>query len=530
MKLNILLPILGLFILLGYNVSAQISPGDLSKAHASLEGVSNCTKCHDIGNKVTRAKCLECHKEIKAKILAHKGFHASAEVGNKDCFVCHNEHHGRNFQIIRFDKKTFDHRKTSFELKGEHSKQTCVACHKPAFIKNPEIRKKAGTFLGLSQNCLNCHADYHQGKLSNKCATCHNFNSFKNATGFDHSTTRFPLLGKHKIVACIDCHKTEIIGGKPVQKFKGLQFANCTACHEDVHLNKFGQNCKQCHSEESFHIVKGMRTFDHDKTDFKLIGKHQQVACKECHKTSLTAPVKHNRCSDCHSDYHKKEFAVNGVSPDCNTCHTDNGFSPTTFTIEKHNLTKFKLEGAHMATSCTACHKKQKDWTFRNIGSKCVDCHKDVHKGFIPEKFYPNQNCLVCHNVTTWKSVTFDHNKTGFKLEGEHAKEVCASCHYQKNENGIKTQRFAGIPKDCSSCHKDSHAGQFAVNGKTDCTRCHGFNFWKDSKFNHNTSRFKIDGQHKDVKCEECHKAVTNEKGKYIQYKFDNISCSKCHA
>jgi len=530
MKLSKLLPVLGIFILLGYNVSAQISPGDLSKAHAGLEGISNCTKCHDVGNKVTREKCLACHKEIKANIAAHKGFHASAEVGNKNCAVCHNDHHGRNFQIIRFDKKNFDHRKTGFELKGEHAKQACVACHKPAFIKNPEIRKKAGTFLGLSQDCLNCHADYHQGKLSNKCATCHNFNTFKNATGFDHSTTHFPLLGKHKNVACIDCHKTEIVDGKPVQKFKGLQFANCTACHKDVHENKFGQNCKQCHTEESFHIIKGMKTFDHDKTDFKLIGKHQQVACKECHKTSLTAPVKHSRCSDCHADYHKKEFAVNGVSPDCNKCHTNSGFSPSTFTIEQHNMTKFKLEGAHLATSCAACHKRQKDWTFRNIGSKCVDCHKDVHKGFIPERFYPNQNCLVCHNVTDWKSVKFDHNKTGFKLEGEHAKAACAACHYRKDENGIRTQRFAGTPRDCSACHKDSHAGQFAMNGKTDCTRCHGFDSWKNSKFDHNTSRFKIDGQHKDVKCEECHKPVTNEKGTYIQYKFDNIACSKCHA
>src|SRR5665647_3163033 len=91
MKLSKLLPVLGIFVLLGYNVSAQISPGDLSKAHAGLEGISNCTKCHDVGNKVTREKCLACHKEIKANIAAHKGFHASAEVGNKDCFVCHNE-------------------------------------------------------------------------------------------------------------------------------------------------------------------------------------------------------------------------------------------------------------------------------------------------------------------------------------------------------------------------------------------------------------------------------------------------------
>ena len=77
---------------------AQFSPGVLSRGHANLEGVENCTKCHSVGNKVVREKCLDCHKEIKASIASKKGFHASSEVGNKDCYICHNEHHGRDFQ------------------------------------------------------------------------------------------------------------------------------------------------------------------------------------------------------------------------------------------------------------------------------------------------------------------------------------------------------------------------------------------------------------------------------------------------
>ncbi len=531
MKLKRLLFLLTCCILCISHTFAQISPGELSKAHASLEGISNCTKCHDVGNKVTRQKCLECHKEIKANIIARKGYHGSAEVRNKDCAGCHSEHHGRDFQLIRFNKKTFDHSKTGFALKGEHAKQECNACHKPAFIKDPAIRKKAGTYLGLSQQCLSCHDDFHQGKMSSKCTDCHGFNSFKNARSFDHSKTRYPLLGKHKDVACKECHKPEIVNGKTREGFKNLAFANCNSCHKDPHENKFGQNCKQCHTEESFHIIKGIKTFDHDKTGFKLIGKHQTVECKACHKTgNMTDPIKHDRCSDCHADYHKKEFAVNGVSPDCNKCHTNNGFTPSTFTIEKHNMTKFKLEGAHMATACTACHKKQKDWTFRNIGSRCVDCHTNVHKGFIPDRFFPNEDCTACHNVKNWKEVTFDHNKTGFKLEGEHAKIACAECHYRKNANGVRVQQFKRLSRECSSCHKDSHAGQFAVNGKTDCTRCHGFDKWENSKFDHNTSRFKLDGAHATVKCEACHKQVTNEKGTYIEYKFDNITCARCHS
>jgi nitrate/TMAO reductase-like tetraheme cytochrome c subunit len=530
MNLNKIISLFVLSIFFGTYANAQISPGELCKAHEHLEGASNCTQCHAFANKVTREKCLDCHKEIQANINANKGYHASSEVKGKNCAACHNDHHGKNFQVIKFNKKTFDHAKAGFVLKGKHAKQECKACHKPEFIKDPKYKKKLTTYLGLSQTCLSCHDDYHQGKLSSKCTECHSFDSWKNAERFDHSKTKFPLLGKHIKVACVDCHKVEIINGKKAQKFTGLNFTNCTPCHKDVHDNKFGQNCKKCHTEESFHFNKSMKAFDHDKTDFKLVGKHKLVDCKQCHKGELTAPIKHNQCQSCHKDYHNGDFTKKGVTPDCDQCHTNDGFIPSTFTIEKHNKTKFKLEDAHLASSCMACHKKDnKNWSFKNMGTKCVDCHKNEHKGFIQEKFYPNEECIACHNAKNWKEIKFDHNKTGFKLEGEHAKTACGECHYGKNELGVRTQKFQNLSQECSSCHKDSHVGQFEVNGKTDCTRCHGFDKWENSKYDHNTSRFKIDGKHIGVKCEECHKPVMNEKGKYIEYKFDDISCARCH-
>jgi hypothetical protein len=522
--------LIGILLLGQHFLFAQISPGDLSKAHSYLEGVSNCTKCHAVGNKVTTEKCLACHADIKNNIEAGKGYHASAEVKGKKCSVCHNEHHGLDFNLINLNKKLFNHNLTGFKLLGEHAKKDCNACHKSQFIKDPKLKKKSFTYLGLTQACLLCHDDYHQGKLSPKCETCHNFNSFKDATGFDHNKTKFPLLGQHKTVKCLDCHKTQIINGKKFQNFSGLKFANCTDCHEDVHKNKFGQNCKLCHTEESFHFNKGMKAFDHDKTSFKLIGKHRLVDCKQCHKGSLTAPLKHTYCKDCHADYHKGDFTKNGIETDCNQCHTNNGFTPSTFTIEKHNQLKFHLDGAHLATDCTSCHKKQNKWTFRNMGNRCVDCHKNEHKGFIEDKFFPNEDCTACHNVTNWKKITFDHNLTGYKLEGSHALIACGDCHYDKNEAGISIQKFKGLSHDCSSCHSDSHFGQFEVKGKTDCTRCHGFDKFENSKFDHNTARFKLDGAHVKVSCDKCHKPVMNEKGKYIEYKLKNIECSACHS
>jgi len=518
------------FALISGELSAQISPGELSKAHAALEGVDNCTKCHSLdGRKVTRAKCLDCHKEIQAEITAHKGYHSTFKVGAKECSTCHNEHHGRNFQLIKFDKKKFDHKTVGFELKGKHAQQDCRACHKPAAAKNVGLRNRPTTFMGLSQACLSCHADYHRGEMTDNCTKCHGFNAFKPAIGFNHDNTKFPLVGKHKTVSCDKCHKPEMVNGKKAQSFKVAQFANCVACHDDVHDNKFGQNCKQCHREESFHQIKSIGTFDHDKTGYKLEGKHKDVACKSCHKTDLTDPLKHEKCSDCHTDYHKGEFAKNGVTPDCSSCHTQKGFTETAYTIERHNQTKFKLEGAHAATPCFACHKTGPQWSFRNMKQRCVDCHKNVHKGLMSEKYIPQENCQACHTVESWKSVKFDHSQTGFKLSGEHARQACSACHYRKNAQGVKVQKFAGMNSDCSGCHKDSHAGQFAVNGKTDCSKCHGFDKWVASKFDHQKCRFKLEGAHLKAKCEACHKPVTNAKGTYIEYKFDNIACTRCH-
>ena len=52
----------------GYSLFAQISPGDLAQPHAHLEGMSNCTKCHILGEKVSNDLCLDCHTELKTRI------------------------------------------------------------------------------------------------------------------------------------------------------------------------------------------------------------------------------------------------------------------------------------------------------------------------------------------------------------------------------------------------------------------------------------------------------------------------------
>ena len=103
-SLKHILFIFPLFVSVTYG---QISPGDLSEAHKELEGMSNCTQCHELGEKVINAKCLDCHDDIQALINDNKGYHANPKIVKQDCFECHSDHHGRKFDMVRFDQDNF---------------------------------------------------------------------------------------------------------------------------------------------------------------------------------------------------------------------------------------------------------------------------------------------------------------------------------------------------------------------------------------------------------------------------------------
>lgn len=508
---------------------AQLSPGELTEVHAFLEGLSNCTKCHTAGSKVSNDKCLDCHKELKVRIDAKKGYHASARVYKKSCVICHSDHHGRKYQIIHFDKSKFNHTETGYVLQGSHKKAECADCHKPANITDPVIRKKKQTYLGLETKCLSCHEDYHQATLSNDCKSCHGFDKFIPAPGFEHSKTRFPLKGKHLLVDCAKCHPSKQINKKEIRQFTGIAFQTCKSCHADPHNNKFGSDCSKCHTEVSFKSVKALTDFDHNQTGFPLKGKHVNTNCKSCHKSGITATLKHNRCADCHSDYHQGDFVKpKQTSPDCKECHTENGFQSSTYTLERHNLLAFKLEDAHEATPCFACHKKQDRWEFKIPEQRCANCHPDIHKDELDLKYYPDQTCESCHTVSTWSEVQFNHSSTGFELVGKHLVVQCYKCHV-KSSDGFTKVVFRNIKNNCSDCHTDVHLGQFINDEKNDCFRCHTPESWKAALFDHNKARFQLDGKHKELNCTACHPREVKNDNWFVLYKTGRLRCEDCH-
>lgn len=606
---------LAAFLLVAVSITrAQISPGSLTRGHESLEGVTNCTACHERGAEIGRSKCLECHTEIAFLLERKHGMHA--RTVRAACNDCHKEHLGREASITRFSPSSFDHKETGFDLSGKHKGIDCSKCHEQkAFraergaLPSPRTRESPGrkTYLGLKTECKSCHEDRHSGTLANDCQACHTTSGWAPASGFDHSNAKFPLTGKHESVNCGECHGSLKSSPRPPAiVFTISSFTDCTPCHRSPHKPEFSRNrlCRDCHSSEGWKSTKGFdhsvtrfalvgkhlavscekchagmkgrkagsssdfstkpfadcnschksphapslnrttcsschtpvnwrsvhnRGFDHSQTDFPLRGKHAAVTCEECHQSdrarSFAAQYRTSqRCITCHRDYHEGAFAAR--YKDCNECHNESGFVPSTFTLAAHALGRFPLTGAHAAVLCRDCHTKKEGTTlFVFQSAQCITCHTDYHKGTF-ERVMGTEGCATCHTPSAWGRVRFDHQRTKFSLEGKHVSLACDQCH--KQVKGFT--QYAGTPATCTSCHRDPHAKQFAQGGITRCESCHNPLSWRVLIFNHETqSSFRLTGAHSRVPCGACHREEKSPRGSFVRFKPLPSTCEGCH-
>ncbi|TMB09772.1 MAG: hypothetical protein E6J65_28560, partial [Deltaproteobacteria bacterium] len=76
------------------------SPGPLAQSHANLEGLTNCTKCHVAGGKLSNDTCLVCHKTTRQDITKHRGIHGRLPPAELTCNKCHPEHLGRDADLL----------------------------------------------------------------------------------------------------------------------------------------------------------------------------------------------------------------------------------------------------------------------------------------------------------------------------------------------------------------------------------------------------------------------------------------------
>jgi hypothetical protein len=549
------LPSCGLLLLFVAPASiAQISPGPLSKPHQSLSGSTNCASCHKFGGQAA-LKCVTCHTEIASRLSNHAGLHATYNIpagSSQECAKCHSEHNGEDFPLIKWDIKTFDHKQTGYPLEGKHAGLSCNRCHTPAHISPQErsaikIKDPSRTYLGLSTACASCHQDPHDGRLGPTCQSCHNFTEWKsiNVAQFDHSKTRYPLTGLHAQVACAKCH-TPGADNKP--QYAGIPFSSCSDCHKDPHRGSFPQTCQSCHNTSGWKKISLQsleQKFDHSKTRFPLEGKHVSVDCAQCHAGGdFKKPLVFAKCMDCHKpDPHQGQFAQRADAGECASCHTVNGWKPSTFTVKEHATTAYALQGGHARLECAQCHvPKGKATLFKIKFDRCTNCHTDRHAEQFAAAPYFNA-CDRCHTVDAYKPSTFSlaqHRQTHFVLTGGHVAVPCADCHKQSLQFESKTTAiYHWQTLSCTSCHDDPHKGQFkqrmqqvrSDGSVAGCEACHSTKSWKDiSRFDHAQTQFPLLGAHRATACIDCHKPPNLEtKLTNVEFKSAPTKCEDCH-
>jgi hypothetical protein len=446
---------------------AQTPLGGFS-SHAEFEG--QCSLCHAPLEMPQDLLCQKCHAEIADQRQTGNGTHGHLTDASH-CAACHADHRGRDFEPVRSAFEGFDHARTHFNLiwhqvNYDAARMNCEACHTFTPV-----------FQVLGDECQACHArkdgafmDQHMRDFGSGCLNCHD--GVDRMKGFDHTKTGFELTGKHRSIACADCHSVAKAPADRVQAvdlFKGAP-TDCVGCHREpqVHQGMFGPDCSVCHTTASWSPASfENKPFAHLQQAGFSLAKHTQKAdgsalvCRDCHSGDVHKfdPAV---CVACHSqgqgkaDWMKQHQARYG--PVCKTCHDGvdrlHDFNHNTF---------FALTGKHADLTCEGCHAERK---FRGLPSECSACHQEpkIHAGAFGLK------CQYCHSTSVWTPARLQvHN---FPLD--HGK--------QKSESNCKTCHTGSYDQyTCYGCHdhqpaaiQDSHY-KLGVSSLDlpDCTRCH---------------------------------------------------------
>ncbi len=461
----------------------------------------------------------------------------------------------------------------------------------------------------MDGECLACHdgiraldeagRGLHGEKKRKECAACHKEHAgvdfelidtaFLDPSSFDHSMTGWNLRGKHVDASCEKCHKGEFLTDAVRRRLRskggtrawiGLE-GKCAVCHDDPHLGKLGIDCGSCHFETGFHDVV-RDGFDHSKTSWALRGAHGRVDCAACHDSTSAwgARPPHDRCGVCHVDPHRGAATIAGAVVDCNACHDEETFRPSTYTVERHRNAPFPLEGKHAAVSCDRCHTLTSRGSItvdladagvllRREHELCSDCHADAHNGQLSSR-RDGGECGSCHTVDGWKSTTVtveSHSDFSFPLVGAHADAKCSACHGPDRPglpplpgtDRLGRARVALVieKKNCSDCHVDPHDGRYSAGatgagagrvggsagGAKKCGECHGSDRFRPAMIgvnDHDTYVFPLKGAHRAVPCFECHRELIRSSrsgtlllagwtGKAIDFRGEFGKCDDCH-
>lgn len=359
----------------------------------------------------------------------------------------------------------------------------CLDCHDKVAVDIDAGQGYHGRAPEVGQtDCKYCHTD-HKGRDARIVLL--------DQAAFDHKRTDFHLKGAHATAVCAACHP-------PQKPFRDAP-DRCIDCHEDDdrHGGRLGQQCGDCHQATRW----SKHAFDHDKTNFRLELKHDQVLCAACHPNQRYKDTP-RECASCHrvDDVHRGAYGDK-----CQTCHTPAKWKQVRFDHDRK--TDFKLLGNHRDLTCTACHRSGRGDD--KPSKTCIGCHRgdDEHQGRNGEQ------CDSCHTNVSWRRARFDHTRDAkVELTGKHADVACRLCH----PGGVEKRK---TPRQCSDCHRpdDVHDGELGQA----CSRCHDDAGWLRVAFDHDLTRFPLNGLHAVAPCEACHASR--------KYTDVPTACGDCH-
>jgi hypothetical protein len=462
-----------LFVGLGFslvvNRGLAFSPGHVSAKSitgVSIKGYSShadfekqCSNCHEPLTSDIATKCQECHTDVAQQITTKQGIHS--QFGNvTECASCHPEHKGRDFDPIKASFQLFDHSTTGFSLNWHQinydaTTMQCSECHKNSSYAKVD-----------NQPCLNCHSDQektfstaHVKDFGANCLECHD--GADRMINFDHSTTGYPLEGKHNQVKCADCHTNGTIKDTP---------KDCKDCHSEpsTHQGQFTQACDTCHTPQGWSPASlDGKPFAHLTTTGFSLALHksdysnQAITCATCHPNDLKT-LDIQTCIECHTQHDAKIMADHQqqFGSECMGCHDGvdrlSNFDHANF---------FPLDGKHATTDCIACHV---DNVYRGTPSECNQCHKDpdIHAGVFGLK------CFYCHTADSWSPASLrQHNfPLNHGVEDQNLQLQCDACHGSNY-----------IEYTCYNCHDhqpdaiaQSHVSlKIADQDLSACVKCH---------------------------------------------------------
>jgi len=185
---------------------------------------------------------------------------------------------------------------------------------------------------------------------------------------------------------------------------------------------------------------------------------------------------------------------------------------------------KLAIKHARLERQCTKCHEPFDKAAQDRL---CLACHKDVGADLDEKHGYHGQAsvvqgrpCKTCHGEHKGRGADlirldrekFDHRLTDRPLRGGHVRVRCDDCH-------APGKRFREAPSHCSDCHarKDPHEGSVGLA----CANCHEETVWKTVRFDHNAAAFRLEGRHREARCEGCHKTK--------KFKPTASTCYACH-